>query len=422
MLKCVSCLVVVTVLAGPAVETPEAGPFERTPERPLNRVETWRPEVDAQDAGRADPAEVAALVKAATTKFKKPEVLDLIGQLQAAVREQVPEYVGDVGWIATTRTLAARLATPVESIPNEFGPTRTASPKNGKPPPASAGELFRPRTVLYRFGNRDFQFLPDEYRKAKVLAVKDIPPADQLTWLLSGHTPEMELAAAAISRELDVDRSRDKLSRFLEYWRNGPESFYQALDRTAGSDERVFYYDAMLGEFVARVAPELGKASSLKEKHDRLHTAFLTLRDYRAFIEAMSIALVSTEPLPVRLSDYEYSVDPSSARVRDVVELIVASNRGDLVESIRELREFLSAHPMPEQLWGKFAPSTFLVGWCQENAAKLKARLRTAEPRIPDLPIHEVTLRCRKLRQETQAKIRSVAREFLKERGVALKK
>ena len=42
------------------------------------------------------------------------------------------------------------------------------------------------------------------------------------------------------------------MSKLLETWRNGSESFYHALDRTAGTEESVFFYDAMLGDFIKK--------------------------------------------------------------------------------------------------------------------------------------------------------------------------
>ena len=366
-----------------------------------------------------DLAELDALIKASVAKFKGPALADLVTQVQARVREQVPAFGAESGWTAATRAIATRLKTPVPTTPIEFGPIRMVSEKTGHPKVDGPNELFQSRTVTYRFGMRDFFLVADEPKVKRPIEAKDVPPAHQLTWILTGHVPEVELAVAAIQCELDVDRSRDKLSRFLEYWRNGREPFYQALDRTAGTKEAIFFYDAMLGEFVAKLAPDLQKARTLSEKHDRLHDAFLTVRQYRRFIEAASLALVSTDAFPARLKDFEYSSVAGSAQVRDAIELVLAAHKWDIAKAIDDIKAVLSANPMPAVLWGKYDPQANFIKWFLENSADIKARIQSHDPGSAGMVDAPLAVRCREKRREIELKVRAAARACLQEQGIS---
>src|SRR6185503_21020214 len=97
---------------------------------------------------------------------------------------------------------------------------------------------------------------------------------------------------------------------FLHAWRNGDESFYEALDRTAGTKDAVFFYDAMLSDFRTQFGSgdaghTLGRG--LQVAHDALHDAFLAYRQYRGFREAVawSLVLPPGRALPKRLQRYE---------------------------------------------------------------------------------------------------------------------
>ena len=94
----------------------------------------------------------------------------------------------------------------------------------------------------------------------------------ELRALLRGFLPDQDLALASMLRELDHDRGADEFSSVLEEWRDGDESFYRALDRTAGTQDSVFFYDAMLGDFIARCVPE--------DSADREFFAALTFGKY----------------------------------------------------------------------------------------------------------------------------------------------
>jgi hypothetical protein len=268
---------------------------------------------------------------------------------------------------------------------------------------------------------RDFFLVVDEPKVKRPIDMKDVAPAHQLTWILTGHAPEVELALAAIERELDVDRSRDKLSRFLEYWRNGRESFYEALDRTAGTKEAIFFYDSMLGDFVARLSPELQKARTLSEKHDRLHDAFLAVRQYRRFIEAVSLTLVSTDAFPARLKDFEYSSVPGSAQVRDAIELVLEGRNGDIAKALDDLKAVLLANPMPEALWGTYDTPAIFIKWFLEHSAEIKGRIQSRDPASAGMVDAALAVRCRDRRREIERKIRAVARDSLHEHGIHAK-
>jgi hypothetical protein len=370
----------------------------------------------AQTAPAQDPGEIELLLKACVKKQQGSSVAPVVKQVEARVKADVPEWAADTGWLASIRAMAARMTTPVAGVKNEFGQVHQANLSTSHPPPPPPLEIFRPRTVVYRFAERTY-FDVAKSKASGPLEPKDVPPEHQLWWLLAGHPPEVELAVAAIQHELDIDRSRDKLSRFLEYWRNGRESFYEALDRTAGTKEAIFFYDSMLAEFVARVAPELATARGLAEKHDRLHQAFLTLRQYRRFIETASITLVSTDPFPARLKDFEYSAVAGSAQVRDALEVLIASHRCDLAAVLQDLKAVLEANPMPPTPWDKYDPPTIFTRWYQENAEKLRAAVAAADPGAAGLNDVALALRCRTKRRDLEDKVRLAVRTCLEPGG-----
>jgi hypothetical protein len=181
--------------------------------------------------------------------------------------------------------------------------------------------------------------------------------------MLEGTVPEFELVIAEVQRRLDIDPTADLYARFLETWRNwgpyGEESFYEALDRTAGTPEEVFFYDAMLADFVGNFAPDVGKRWPLQKQHDTNQQAFLAYRQYRGFIEAVSYTLVTPPDvaLPQRLERYDYgSVAAGLYSLRHQLDLLVEFADGDVENVVAELREFLGKHPMPKELWSGYDP------------------------------------------------------------------
>lgn len=235
---------------------------------------------------------------------------------------------------------------------------------------ASSRAFPLPQQIRYRFGARDVVAVDrDDKQTARELKKKggfteaSLPATHRLEMLLHGCLPETELALAMLQRELDVDERGDQLALFLDSWRNqgpdGDESFYEALDRTAGTPKEVFFYDAMLGEFVAEFAAQEGKRWNLGTRHDRLQQAFLSYRQYRGMIEAASYALLlpPAAALPGRLKRYDYqSVSPGALSFRHQVDLLVEFHDGEVDRVIAFLKQFLEDNPMPEEPWGVHDP------------------------------------------------------------------
>lgn len=176
---------------------------------------------------------------------------------------------------------------------------------------------------------------------------------------LLGARPDADRVLAALLRDLDTDRSADRFAAFLESWKNGDETFYEALDRTAGTQDSVFFYDAMLHEYTGAFAKgKDGKVvlRSLQAAHDALHDSFLAYRQYRAFREAIAWSLVLPPdlPLPEPLRRYEAPVEGAFS-LRQQVRMLYAVHGGDPREVVR----LVTAHadPLPEPLWSaKYDP------------------------------------------------------------------
>ena len=163
--------------------------------------------------GAPDLGEIDDLVKASAAKFKGPALAELVAKVQKRIAQDVPAYAATSGWIASIRTMASQLATPVPATPIEFGPIRTVSEKTGRAPVAP-DELFRPRTVAYRFGTRDFFRFKEEPKVKGPIEPKDVTPANQLVWILIGCPPEVELAIAATAGMVrDMEPNREAMKR-----------------------------------------------------------------------------------------------------------------------------------------------------------------------------------------------------------------
>jgi hypothetical protein len=228
-----------------------------------------------------------------------------------------------------------------------------------------------PRRVDYLFGvgtiaQRDGKPLPapapapkpgsKPAAKPSKASAPDLVPLHQA---LLGGTPDADKAVAALLQQLDHDHGADAFAAFLQSWRNGDESFYEALDRTAGSKDGVFFYDAMLGDFrthFGRGKDGAQVGSSLQQAHDALHEAFLVYRNYRAFREAVawSLVLPPDVPLPARLARYEAKV-PGAYSLRQQVLMVDAALDHDVAKVVAAVNDGASALPTP--LWsGKHDP------------------------------------------------------------------
>ncbi|MBL8751311.1 MAG: hypothetical protein JNK78_19295 [Planctomycetes bacterium] len=196
---------------------------------------------------------------------------------------------------------------------------------------------------------------------------------------LAGLVPDADAALAAILRRLDTDVRGDTFAAFLHSWRNGDESFYEALDRTAGTPDSVFFYDAMLHDFTAQFAhrdrPETaGPTRSLQAAHDALHEAFLQYRRYRSFREAVAYSLVLPPevPLPPLLRRFDEAPAGSYA-VRAQVLMLRELFAGDVAKVVAVVVE--SAPPLPDPLW--LAGEDPLAAW-QKAFAALVPKMVTA--------------------------------------------
>ncbi|MCK5940813.1 MAG: hypothetical protein KAI24_02490, partial [Planctomycetes bacterium] len=181
--------------------------------------------------------------------FQKPAKVQK--QLLQRMREEAAALDGDYFAAAQAQLAAARKAASARS---KLGKT-----KNSKSPAPQATPAWQlPALVTWRYGlgriepvvrvGTSQQRRRDEQRVPVAL-------------FALGMLPEADLLVADLQARMDGDRSADAFMRFLELWRNGDESFYEALDRTAGTQDSVFFYDAMLGDFVATFGKGRGDAA-----------------------------------------------------------------------------------------------------------------------------------------------------------------
>lgn len=214
------------------------------------------------------------------------------------------------------------------------------------------------------------------------VALKQGSPAEVLLGALRGIVPEADLALAAFQHELDTQRGADQLQSFLEAWRNGQESFYSALDRTAGTGEAVFFFDAMLDEFTRRFGLQVGRgpdrATALNKAHASLRLAFLTYRQYRALREVVAFTLVLPPDvaLPGHLARYEQKVDDQLSMREDVLILLHLDE--DSPDHVLKL-VLDTAPPLPDPLWSTNGTYEGLHALQQAFARRVAERLRAAQ-------------------------------------------
>lgn len=207
-------------------------------------------------------------------------------------------------------------------------------------------------------------------------------PADQkgmdlvpLHQALLGSCPDADKVVAVLLQQLDHDHGGDAFAAFLQSWRNGDESFYEALHRTAGTKDSVFFYDVMLGDFRTHFGKGKDAAavgSSLQKAHDALHEAFLVYRNYRAFREAVawSLVLPPEVPLPPRLARYEAKA-AGTYSLRQQVVMVAAALDHDLGKVVAMVND--GAQALPQPLWtGKHDP---YATWVPKFAALQEAMI-----------------------------------------------
>ncbi|HZN38251.1 MAG TPA: hypothetical protein VFD82_05575 [Planctomycetota bacterium] len=234
--------------------------------------------------------------------------------------------------------------------------------RHGKRVLYEAPDTAMPHAVRYAFGLGVIERLQrstatNPKAEAAEHAAEDL--AVSVHQALLGIAPGADRALARLMYKLDTDTRADEFAAFLHAWRNGDESFYEALDRTAGTKDSVFFYDAMLGDFRSQFgggdgAPAMGRG--LKAAHDDLHDAFLAYRQYRGFREAVawSLVLPPGRAMPKRLQRYETDV-PGAYSLRQQVVMVCDLFDGDVERVIDEIVR--SAPALPEPVWkGTYDP------------------------------------------------------------------
>ena len=298
----------------------------------------------AQDRGAAD----------AFTKLPAAAQNAMLAELQQALRDRhdplttgLLDCVGNGGAAFTERS--KRLA-----------PRR---PK-GRAPAGEKADVVMPLCVRYVFGVGTIE--PVEPHDKNVDASGPHERDVAMRQMLRGMVPRADLALAVLLRRLDNDTTADAFAAFLHAWRNGDESFYEALDRTAGTKDAVFFYDAMLHEYASLFVPkdhdDAAKVMrSLQSKHDALHEAFLQYRRYRSFREAIAYALVLPPdvPLPARLRRFEEPTAKGTYTVRAQALMLRELFGGDPLQVADAI--VAAAVPLPDPLWKPIADP--IVAW-----------------------------------------------------------
>lgn len=272
-------------------------------------------------------------------------------RILASVRKALEE--SSIPELAHWRALASRAAASPKS--KEIEVKSKASPEGAR---ALAAELPFPIYTEYVFGARSIRPALGANHKPKDAKHRAV---EEMQALLAGYPPNLDLAFAECLAAVNRDTAADEFALFLETWRNGEESFYRALDRTAGTPGGVFFFDAMLSDFTTKfVKSDDGKATNLKwslnAAHDALHDSFLAYRQYRAFREAfaLSIFLAPDARLPESLRRYETAREGLFS-LRDHVEMLLALSKGDPEPAIALLTS--TAPPLPRPLWSaKYEP------------------------------------------------------------------
>ncbi|MBK6938930.1 MAG: hypothetical protein IPH13_01815 [Planctomycetes bacterium] len=291
--------------------------------------------------------------------------IELLHAIESAVPTFSPDGRNEAARVKALRALARTL---MNGAPAATAKLKEKNLRKPGAPPAEPRVFPLPAHVRYRFGFRDVvgvddadRALASALRAKKPLSVEDLPGAAIAEALAHGCVPELELLVASIERELDVDHGADEYALFLESWRNGgphgDESFYEALDRSAGTQEAPFFYDAMLADFVVKFAAVEGKRWDLQIRHDKNQNMFLAYRQYRGFIEASAyaLALPSDVKLPARLARYDYeSAGQNLLSLRHQIDVLVELNDGDVGKVLTELKAFIAARPLPERLWNGY--------------------------------------------------------------------
>ena len=267
-------------------------------------------------------------------------------------------------YLTTLRAVTAEIYAKRAIVRNAYGEPPFVANKTG--PTIDGDHRYDPIHVRYEFGTHGLRLIKDGFPVKGKPGLLDAAKPEKiayptkLAWLREGAIPDGELAIASILRRLDVEPRAEALAQYVEYWRNGAESFYEALDRTAGSPDGIFFYDRMLDDYAMRFLSEDDRKSkgflfgARDYSHDRFHESFLTLRQYRSFLEAIAHTLVLPPDvkLPTRLKLYEFREEGSTAlSLRDEIDILLADSNGDVSKVLDFVAAFLKEHPLPAILW-----------------------------------------------------------------------
>jgi hypothetical protein len=304
---------------------------------------------------------VLALAATATSsRSQDPPQWKQFQQLTAAQKELVAAQIAkEVPESPQLRSLRACVTQSTE--PHAERCKRLAE-RHGKRALSEAPDTAMPQAVRYAFGlgvieRQQRSAAANPKAEAAERASEDL--AVSVHQALLGIAPGADRALATLMYKLDTDTRADQFAAFLHAWRNGSESFYEALDRTAGTKEAVFFYDAMLGDFRTQFgggdgAPAMGRG--LQAAHDDLHDAFLAYRQYRGFREAVAWSLVLRpgRALPGRLQRYEAAA-PGAYSLRQQVVMVCDLFEGDVQRLADEIVR--TAQALPEPVWnGTYDP------------------------------------------------------------------
>ena len=279
----------------------------------------------------------------------------IFDKLSAREQDRVLEAViRAVETIDTTHRRSLRQFADAASLPTkpriQLGKPRGRSPETATAQPAGTGAgLPFPVVIRYEFGTGCIIGPGTDKATAKAAATKT------LRSLLQGHPARADLTFAGLLQRLDTDRQIDSFAGLLTTWRNGAETFYEALERTAGSAQGVFHYDDMFTDWqrlcVPRSHADRQRLIASPESAQRgFQASFQSYWRYRSTREVLAATLLldPATPLPGNLQRFEdrHGQDHS---LRDCMALLLAVHRGDVAAAVAECSQALPALPVP--LW-----------------------------------------------------------------------
>lgn len=213
---------------------------------------------------------------------------------------------------------------------------------------------------------------------------------DEIGWLLIGAPAESERAFRSLMAIMHKRGDVNKLAAFLDAHRiersgknSGFETYYQAYDRTAGTNEGQFYYDGMR---------EVIKREGLGTTQSDFTSLILQYRQYKELLTAVaySILLPPDVKLPGTSARYDYdSVQHFSSFVpgqestrtrqyslRHQINILLELNQGDIEPVAEFVAKVLENNPVPMKFGETYNPVTPLMDAFFSEARRLRADLR----------------------------------------------